>query len=45
MDLDNDTDCGELVMTYHDELTSFQEYLEGLKQLTEKCHTVQSCHI
>ena len=35
--LDNDTDCSASY-DLHDELTSFQEYLEGLKQLTEKCH-------
>ena len=35
--LDNDTDCSASY-DLHDELTSFQEYLEGFKQLTEKCH-------
>jgi len=35
--LDYDTDCSASY-DLHDELTSFQEYLEGLKKLTEKCH-------
>ena len=32
--LDNDTDCSASY-DLHDELTSFQEYLEGFKQLTD----------